>query len=329
MKIGDFGQRLAGLRTALTLSACAGVPHGGADPQPGRDRQLTRRSRASPRRAADWPSDRWWDAYGDAQLSGLDRRGAEGLADPRAGRGAAGLGQRRDQRRPRRHCCPASTAARHVAETEQSRIEGFPPFIQQLLPQGLPGQRPAGAGPLVRPRPVRQEPRGAGRARCRRPQATRADLAEARLTLSTAIAGAYADLMRLGAERDAAAEAVRNRAETAKLTPMRVENGLDTRAELKQAEAADAGLAGRRRGARRADPAHPPPHRRAAGRGARPRPCDRRADRRGGEAVRPAGRPAAAPGGAPPRHRRRPAARRGSRQAHRRRLRAVLPGRHR
>ena len=41
-----------------------------------------------------------------------------------------------------------------------------------------------------------------------------------------------------GAERVAAAEALRNRQETSHLTAERVENGLDTRAELKQAEAA-------------------------------------------------------------------------------------------
>jgi NodT family efflux transporter outer membrane factor (OMF) lipoprotein len=63
-------------------------------------------------------------------------------------------------------------------------------------------------------------------------------LAEARLTLATAVANAYADLARLGAERAAAAESLRNRQETGRLTAERVANGLDTRGELKQAEAA-------------------------------------------------------------------------------------------
>jgi len=67
--------------------------------------------------------------------------------------------------------------------------------------------------------------------------AARADLAQARLTLATAVAQAYGDLARLAAEHDAAAESLKNRKESSQLTSDRLKNGLDTQAELKQAEA--------------------------------------------------------------------------------------------
>jgi NodT family efflux transporter outer membrane factor (OMF) lipoprotein len=124
-----------------------------------------------------------------------------------------------------------------VGETESSLIQGFPPFIQQLLPRGYQDN-----GRLALDASYDLDLFGKNRAALKaavsEEAATAADLAEARLTLSTAVATAYADLARLGAERAAAAEAVRNRQETSRLTAERVANGLDTRAELKQAEAA-------------------------------------------------------------------------------------------
>src|SRR5690242_4906573 len=70
-------RRRAGLAHAVAaaslagLAACAGIPSshlGGPQPKPVTAYQ-TERSFAAP--ATDWPSDRWWDAYGDTQLSGL------------------------------------------------------------------------------------------------------------------------------------------------------------------------------------------------------------------------------------------------------------------
>ncbi|HZZ36497.1 MAG TPA: efflux transporter outer membrane subunit, partial [Caulobacteraceae bacterium] len=69
-------------------------------------------------------------------------------------------------------------------------------------------------------------------------EAARADAAQARLTLSSAVAQAYGELARLGAERAAAASAVEIRSQTSQLVAQRVANGVDTQAELKQAQAA-------------------------------------------------------------------------------------------
>jgi len=217
------------------LGACAGVPHDGAGPAPKPIASFAaEQSLAAP--AADWPSDRWWDAYGDAQLSGLideGLKGAPSLAQAEARLASANAATQV----ARADTLPSLEGNASIATTEQSRVEGFPPFIQQLLPQGYKGNGRL-ALDFAYDLDLFGKNRAALAAQVSEAQASAADLAEARLTLSTAIAGAYADLVRLGAEREAALEAVQNRAQTARLTSMRVENGLDTRGELKQAEAA-------------------------------------------------------------------------------------------
>ena len=221
--------------TALALSACAGAPHGADGPKPAPIASFaTAQSFAAP--ASDWPGDRWWDAYGDAQLSGLideALKAAPTLTQAEARLAAANAATTV----ARSATLPSVDGGASVGWTEQSRIEGFPPFIQELLPKGYQDNGRL-ALDFSYDLDLFGKNRAALAAQVSEAEASRADLAEARLTLSTAIAGAYADLIRLGAEREAAAEAVRNRAETARLTSMRVENGLDTRAELKQAEAA-------------------------------------------------------------------------------------------
>lgn len=69
-------------------------------------------------------------------------------------------------------------------------------------------------------------------------RASAADAAEARLMLTTQIASTYATLAQLYDDRDVAAQSVQVREETASLVSQRVTNGLDTQAELKQAQAA-------------------------------------------------------------------------------------------
>ena len=221
--------------TALALAACASAPGGGPKLQvkaPGA--YQTERSFTAP--AADWPTDRWWEAYGDAQLSSLideALRGSPTLAQAEARLQSADAARQVT----RAATLPSVDGQGQVSETEQSLVEGFPPFIQPLLPRGYQPN-----GRLALDASYDLDLFGKNRAALASAvsdeAAARADLAQARLTLSTAVAQAYADLARLDAEHDAAAEAVRNRQDTLKLTAERVENGLDTRAELKQAEAA-------------------------------------------------------------------------------------------
>jgi len=122
------------------------------------------------------------------------------------------------------------------AEVKQSLNQGFPPEFAQYLPRGYHS-----SGYLALKFGYEFDFWGKNRAAIAAAtselHAAQADAAEARLALSTGIALGYADLGRLFAERDVAERSVKNKEETAGLVLRRVENGVDTRAELKEAEA--------------------------------------------------------------------------------------------
>ena len=229
-------QRSAALlaASAVGLVACAAVPAAGPKPTPTAIATLAaHKSLAAP--ASDWPTDRWWDAYGDVQLSALVDESLKG--SPTLAQAEARLSEANAQVLVSGAATlPSIDATAQVSETEQSRVEGFPPFIQQLLPKGYKDQ-----GRVALEASYDLDLFGKNRAALAQAvsqrDAVRADLAQARLTLSTAVAQAYGDLARLAAERATAAEAVRNRQQTQTLVADRLRNGLDTRAELKQAEA--------------------------------------------------------------------------------------------
>src|SRR4030095_4701626 len=65
---------------AITISACASVPKLGAAPQPKpATSYAAAESFAGPQ--SDWPSDAWWQAYGDAQLNSLIGEALSGAPD--------------------------------------------------------------------------------------------------------------------------------------------------------------------------------------------------------------------------------------------------------
>ncbi|HLI66863.1 MAG TPA: efflux transporter outer membrane subunit [Caulobacteraceae bacterium] len=227
--------RLAALLGASALAACAAIPNTRPRPQPTPIADLAAtQSLAAP--SADWPSDRWWDAYGDAQLSALIDDALKG--SPTLAQAEARLWQADAQvTQSGAALLPSIDASAQVSETEQSRVMGFPSFIQQLLPKGYQdnGRVALNASYDL---DLFGKNRAALAAAVSQRDAARADSAQARLTLSTAVAQAYGDLARLGAERDAAAEALRNRQESAQLVAARLRNGLENQGALKQANAA-------------------------------------------------------------------------------------------
>ena len=56
--------------SAMVLAACATVPNLGPRPAPEPASALATQ-RSFEAAAADWPTDRWWEAYNDPQLSSL------------------------------------------------------------------------------------------------------------------------------------------------------------------------------------------------------------------------------------------------------------------
>jgi NodT family efflux transporter outer membrane factor (OMF) lipoprotein len=193
----------------------------------------TEQSFAAP--TADWPADGWWRAYGDAQLDQLVEAAVADAPDMAAAKARLYKAEAlSDQARAALY--PSLSANGQVGEVKQSYNEGFPPQFEQFLPHGY------------KPNPQISlnfsyeidfwgKNRNAVAAATSDTRAADADAAEARLTISTAVAAAYADLARLYAERDVAERSVASRQETLDLASRRVTNGLDTQAELQQAAA--------------------------------------------------------------------------------------------
>ncbi len=223
------------LAVAAALAGCVSTPDLGARPKTlTADDLASARSLAAP--TADWPADAWWTAYGDGQLSGLIEEALQNSptlaqAQARMRRADAQVGTARAA------TLPQVTANGQVATTESSRNMGYPPFIQSQLPSGFQdnGRVTLDASWDL---DLFGRNRAALAAATSEAEAARADAAQARLTLSTAVAGAYADLARLYAQRDAAEGALKVRRQVQDLVAKRVEGGLDSNAELDQAKSA-------------------------------------------------------------------------------------------
>jgi len=179
-----------------------------------------------------WPGDGWWKAYGDAQLNGLidealDKSPTMRMARARVERARATIAETRSG------LFPALQGLGTATETKQSYNTGIPPMF---VPHGYNDFGQATLN-LNYNFDLWGKTRSSLAAATSEARAARADMAAARLTLSTAVAGAYADLSRLYGERDVAERSVRSRQETLDLVARRVANGIDTQGELNQAKA--------------------------------------------------------------------------------------------
>ena len=225
-----------GLLLMGALSACASLP--GEPPmsqvKPAGAYATTQSfdSRADANPAAGWPSDDWWRAYKDPQLDQLIDEAVKGsptLAQARARLDKAGavVGQNRAS------LLPSLSGQASVTENKQSYNYGIPPLF---VPHGYNdyGQMQLN---FAYEFDFWGKNRSAVAASVSDAKAAEADAAEARLTLSTAVASSYADLARLYAERVVAQRSVQSRQETLDLVVRRVADGADTQAEQKQAEA--------------------------------------------------------------------------------------------
>jgi NodT family efflux transporter outer membrane factor (OMF) lipoprotein len=192
--------------------------------------------------AADWPSDAWWTAYGDAQLDGLiDEALADSpdlsAAQARVAKAQALAGQAKAA------LLPSLEANASYASVKQSYNNGFP---AAFVPHGYNDSVRATLD-FAWELDFFGKNRAALAAATSEAEAARADEAEARLVLSANVASAYADLAQLFADRDAAESALRARRQSAGLTAERFANGLENKASVEQASgnlaAAEADLA--------------------------------------------------------------------------------------
>ena len=215
--------------SATVLSGCA--PHLGPAPalsQPAS--YATAQSFAAP--AAEWPADRWWKVYADPQLDALEVEALEGspnlkVAEARVRQASASV------ETARAALLPQFSGEGGIQTTKQSLNEGYPPQFQQYLPAGYHTQTRIAAD-LDWQLDFFGRNRAALAAATSDQEADAADAAAARLQLTVAVASAYADLIRLYADRDAAVDALRVRQATLQLVRQRLQNGLETRGEFSQ-----------------------------------------------------------------------------------------------
>ncbi|MFT4252663.1 MAG: efflux transporter outer membrane subunit [Caulobacter sp.] len=223
---------LLGLLATSALAGCAAVPAlPPAQAIKAPDAYASQASLSAP--AADWPTDRWWTAYGDAQLDALIEEALAGSPDlaaaqARVAKAQALAGQARAA------TLPSLSANANYASVKQSYHNGFP---EAYVPKGY---NDSGRATLdfAWELDFFGKNRAALAAATSQAKAAEAEAAETRLVLSTNVAAAYADLAQLFADRDAAADAVKTREQTAKLTADRAANGLENRGAAEQSKAA-------------------------------------------------------------------------------------------
>lgn len=179
-----------------------------------------------------WPADDWWRRYRDAQLDALVTDGLAGsptLAAARArivrAEAAAGVA--------RSALLPQITG--NAAFNEQKYSANF------IYPPPLAGAWKADGRAtidLVFEFDFWDKNGAALRAALSQTEAAAADAQTARLVLATDIARAYFELQRLFAQREVSRAAIVQREDIVRITSERFTAGLDTKVEVRQAEAA-------------------------------------------------------------------------------------------
>lgn len=226
-----FAAALAACGVAAMLSGCASLPPA-APARLAKTPEAYAATASFTAPAAAWPTEAWWTRYGDSQLDALMVRAIAG--SPTLAQAEARVRKAQAVRAVAAGAeLPALNANASAQELKQSYADLIP---KMFLPSGYQDYGQATLN-LNWDLDLWGKTRAAVAAATSEAAAVSAEAAEARLMLTTDIASAYADLARLRAERDVAVAAIHLREETASLAGKRVANGLDTQAELQQAQA--------------------------------------------------------------------------------------------
>ena len=211
------------------LSACAAIPKlPPAETARTGESYAVERSFAAP--PSEWPSDRWWSAYGDPQLDSLIDEALAGSPDLAAARARIVKAQALAGE-ARAATLPSLTGNASYQAVKQSYNNGIP---AAFVPKGY---NDAGRMTLdfAYDFDFFGKNRAALAAATSNAEAAGADAAAARLALSTSVASAYADLAQLFADRDAAQDAVSTRRQSLQLINDRLTNGLENREASEEA----------------------------------------------------------------------------------------------
>jgi NodT family efflux transporter outer membrane factor (OMF) lipoprotein len=219
----------ASLASLFSLSACASVPDLGPARSPLAVESIAA-GQSIPRSEEAWPTDAWWESYGDHQLSRLM---AEALAaspdlDAAAARVLIAEGYAQQAGAALLPSVEATSAAGYA---RQSQNYGAPAAV---VPDGWQQSARAAIG-FGFELDLWGKNRAALAAAKSDLEAAGYSYAQARLALTTAIASTYAELARLHAQRDVLSATLSNRSQTLDLVTEREAAGLDNRAALAQA----------------------------------------------------------------------------------------------
>jgi NodT family efflux transporter outer membrane factor (OMF) lipoprotein len=210
---------------------CAQIPNLGPEPALRPVAQLqSAKSFSAP--VVAWPGDHWWQAYGDAQLSGLIEEALRDSPDleraearlRQAGAAVQGAGA---------VLMPEVTGNASLTEGKQSYNHLMP---RMAVPQGWHDYGQATLN-LSWELDFWGKNRSALAAATSDQQAAQAELAQTRLILSTSVASAYAGLVHLFSVRDSVGEALAIRTKTVDLFRDRHRFGLENLASVRQVEA--------------------------------------------------------------------------------------------
>ena len=183
----------------------------------------------------NWPTENWWKHYDDAQLSQLIEEGLAGSPDMTVATARLRAAEATQQ---------ISGSALQPQLNANGSATGQKQSYNYLTPRSMTpeGWQDYGRATLDFNWEIDfwGKNRSALAAATSELEARRADLAQARLSLSTGIAAAYAELVRLFALRETTARAVQVRTQTATLFGERFANGLETRGSQRDAEARQA-----------------------------------------------------------------------------------------
>ncbi|PFH12089.1 NodT family efflux transporter outer membrane factor (OMF) lipoprotein [Collimonas sp. PA-H2] len=213
---------------AFTLGGCAQFSEIGPRAEP-KDISAYQTSEQLAGNAIAWPDDKWWAVYGDKQLDALIGEGLQDAPSMTAAQArllkAEGSAQQQGAA-----LLPQVSANASVNYMKQSYNNGVP---AEFVPQGYNNE---GSATLNFSYEIDfwGKNRAALAAATSELEAARADAAQARITLSTSIAAAYAEFERLLSQRDTAEAALQVRRKTYDLFEQRRINGLETQGSVKQ-----------------------------------------------------------------------------------------------
>jgi NodT family efflux transporter outer membrane factor (OMF) lipoprotein len=214
------------------LTACAALPQSGprAQARNAADLQLTRTVGATRVDDAAWPEVTWWTVFADPQLDRLETEALANnptlaIAQARLDRARAVAGTARSALRPN-----ADLNAKGTRERFSERDVIPPPFAGSTRTESRV------ALDFSYELDFWGKNHAALIAALDRAEAARVDAFAARLMIATAVARTYVQVARVQDHLEIARDTLAQREKIYDLTRQRVDAGLDTRVELKQAE---------------------------------------------------------------------------------------------